>query len=573
MNLQYNYPDDNKSIKDHLKEIKRHGFEYGTQKFLNINNEWESQLSNTQYDKSADTIFHGIGDRYTRCLDITGKLGNKAEILSNIFKQVHVIEFDDNLIELQKIRFKEKKCTNISITKCDLLKLPFPDNFFDLILCNEILDDITKFVKIENQKEAHKKMIQELKRVTTEEGCIIFGVNNNHNLKRLVTQKFSKYMSILKDNDLQIKPFWALPSYNTPYYSGEIYNNITSKAFFKNIDTFISILNGGKPQSKIKRLIFSIFKNLNYPFIKTMIQIFSPSFVFCCWKKNTSKSLESWIKKETGYQNILRMSRHEKILFMLVNIKGEIEKAVYMKRYGSEVPDQIKFFERKFPNVKNPSERIWIVDWLKGRPVNPENEDEVMATINWLIEFQKKTKLEIMNKNDAITETTFIKKGLEHFGYKNINYFEWLKQYEEYIEQNEINMTSVHGDFWFSNIVYEPETRKISIIDWDTYSEKGNPYEDFIWLLCNLMGKSSKHPTLKFKKYLEGNGEMNKIMELLKNQINSCFGFKLDFILLLRINLMKWMIIEKQIDEKNTGKIIKTQKSMFTEMLEILSEY
>ena len=196
-----------------------------------------------------------------------------------------------------------------------------------------------------------------------------------------------------------------------------------------------------------------------------------------------------------------------------------------------------------------------------------------MATINWLIEFQKKTKLEIMNKNDAITETTFIKKGLEHFGYKNINYFEWLKQYEEYIEQNEINMTSVHGDFWFSNIVYEPETRKISIIDWDTYSEKGNPYEDFIWLLCNLMGKSSKHPTLKFKKYLEGNGEMNKIMELLKNQINSCFGFKLDFILLLRINLMKWMIIEKQIDEKNTGKIIKTQKSMFTEMLEILSEY
>ena len=106
-------------------------------------------------------------------------------------------------------------------------------------------------------------MIQELKRVTTEEGCIIFGVNNNNNnLKRLVIQKFSKYMSILKDNDLQIKPFWALPSCNTPYYSGEIYNNITSKAFFKNIDTFISILTGGKPQSKIKRLIPTTNKSI-----------------------------------------------------------------------------------------------------------------------------------------------------------------------------------------------------------------------------------------------------------------------------------------------------------------------
>ena len=54
-----------------------------------------------------------------------------------------------------------------------------------------------------------------------------------------------------------------------------------------------------------------------------------------------------------------------------------------------------------------------MIDWLKGRPINPENEDEVIATINWLIEFQKKTKLGVMNKNDVIMETTFIKKGLE----------------------------------------------------------------------------------------------------------------------------------------------------------------
>ena len=55
--------------------------------------------------------------------------------------------------------------------------------------------------------------------------------------------------------------------------------------------------------------------------------------------------------------------------------------------------NKLVFFERKFPNVKEPLERIWLVNWLKGRPVNPKNEDEIIAIIDWLIEFQKKTKL------------------------------------------------------------------------------------------------------------------------------------------------------------------------------------
>ena len=79
---------------------------------------------------------------------------------------------------------------------------------------------------------------------------------------------------------------------------------------------------------------------------------------------------------------------------------------------------------------------------------------------------------------------------------------------------------------------------------------------------------------LKFKKYLEGNGEMNKIMELLKNQINSYFGFKLDYSLLFRINLMKWMIIQDQVGEKSSGGIKKSQQSViFLKILDILTEY
>jgi len=585
-NYDFSQVSNNKLIKELIKKIKKSGFENGVKKFLITNNKLESQLNNTQYDKSVDVIFHGIGKKFSRCLNIRDELGNKSEILSNIFKQVYLIEFDNDSIELQNLRFKEREISNISITKSNLLKLPFPDNFFDLILCNEILDDVEKFGEKNLQKETREKIIQELKRIINDEGCIIFGINNNFNVKTKLKEcindflglkkgRFTKYFSILENKGLLIKPLWAFPSYFHPLFSGEISNDITLKGFFKNINSLISSQNEGH-QGRIIEIILFIFKKMNYPFIESIIQIFSPSFVFCCWKNDNPKSLENWIKDETGYKNILRLSKHEKIIFMLLNFKGEIEKGVYIKRYGNEIPNEIKFLKREFPELKKPTERIWKVNWLKGRPVNSKNQNEVMATIDELIKFQTKTKSEIMNKDDAIKETLFIKKGLEYFGYKNIKYYEWLKQYEDYIEQNKINMTSVHGDFWFSNVIFDPKTKNINIIDWESCSEKGNPYEDFMWLLCNFMGMSSKNPILKFKKYLEGNGEMNKMMEQMKNKINLHFGFKLDFILLLRINLMKWMIIQKQINEKNSSNTINSKESQrmkHAEMLEILSKY
>ena len=305
---------------------------------------------------------------------------------------------------------------------------------------------------------------------------------NKGQIEQQIEQTSQYFKTQMQDEDgqtylLAIDP-WLWAGYTRNYIENGYFGNE-----IKNGKSWYNLRNGreGKEATfnflpffeSIVYKILKIFKNLNYPFIKTIIQIFSPSLVFCCWKKNNPNSLERWIKEETGYENILRMSRQEKNLFMLLNSKGEIEKAVYIKRYGHEIPNKIKFFERKFPNIKNPNERIWKVDWLKGRPINPKNKHEIIATIDELIEFQKKTKLEKMDKNDVFEEIMFIKKGLEYYGYNDIKYFEWLEQYEKFIDQNQISMTPVHGDFWFSNVVYDPETKKIILKELELLDKRG----------------------------------------------------------------------------------------------------
>ena len=379
----------------------------------------------------------------------------------------------------------------------------------------------------------------------------------------------------MKNENLITKSFWTYPSYNTPLYSGDIFDNISSKAFFKNFSSLISLSNKKTIQTKIIDFIFLIFNYTNYPFSKSLIQILSPSFVLCCWKKNNLETFEDWIKNETGYQNILRMSRHEKILFMLLNKKSEIKKCVYVKRYGHKMPKKIKFFEREKPEEKS-SERIMMADWIKGRPVNYRNHDEVMKGINELINFQIKTKSRLMNSKDITNEIIFIKKGLEQYDCKDEKYNKWLEQYEKYIKKNNINLTSVHGDFWFSNLIYDSESKRINIIDWDGYLKEGNPFVDFIWLLCNLMGMSSKDYALQFKKHLEEKGENSVLINLIKNKINLHFGFKIDYILLLKIYLIKWMIIQKQTKEENTDYKIdlkNIQTTKHEKLLGILSNY
>ena len=555
-------------IKDLITEIDRSNYEFAVEEFLILNPNFKSLLVYSKFDKSADIIFHGLGRNTSRCLEIKSELGNRSEILSNIFRQVYSIEFNDEYVELQKRRFNRKNCNNVSITKCDLLKLPFPDNFFDMVLCNGVLDNIATFIQTCSSSEAQKKLVLELKRVINDNGCIIFGVKNKHGFKItensnkkdneiLSKHGFSKYRSILEDSDLSVKPYWVLTSYNRPHYSGSLYDEIATKWLFRNLD----ILFGTKILTKKIELILSLLKKVNYPFTKIMMKFFSPYFVFYCSKTSHSGSIENWIKKNTKYTSLLRISHRFKNLFILINTKGEAEKVVYIKRHGDDFPNKIdeqklpdKIDKQKLSDMKEPSKRIWLAKWLNGRPVNSQNENEVLAAIDWLIDLQNNTKQERMNKNDIIAETSVIRKKLESLLLEDINQYNgWLDEYEKYMEKNPFYKTLVHGSFGGGNVLFDPKTRKINVIDWEDLREKGNPCYDFVRFLFYVMTSTSTNPLQRFKECLKDQGDMSKITQQVESKINMHFGFQLDLVLLLRYFLMKIMTTDEE--EKITEKL------------------
>jgi len=94
----------NQSLKDLLQQINSIGYDNAIENFLNLKPEYRSVLTYTKYDQSADIIFHNIGNNNLRCLELKSGLGNKSEILSNIFKYVYSIEFDKEFLEFQRKR-------------------------------------------------------------------------------------------------------------------------------------------------------------------------------------------------------------------------------------------------------------------------------------------------------------------------------------------------------------------------------------------------------------------------------------------------------------------------------------
>lgn len=189
-------------------------------------------------------------------------------------EEIHGIDLNENYLMLAKKNCLDKR---VNIKRANINSLPYPDQYFDLIICSEILEHL----------KDDKKAIRELKRVLKDNGSLIITVPNynfpflwdpinwvlmklfnthvNKNIwwlagiwadhNRLYTEKQIK--KLVTDNGLKIRKLQLILHWCWPFSHFLLYGigkNLVERFGFNNFNRF-----NIKSDKKISKLIAYIF--------------------------------------------------------------------------------------------------------------------------------------------------------------------------------------------------------------------------------------------------------------------------------------------------------------------------
>ena len=107
--------------------------------------------------------------RNLKLLDIGASSGLISKYLSDFFGEVHAIDVDTKSIKFAKTKFKKK---NLKFYLMDALDMKFPNESFDVIVCNQVYYCV----------KDPQKLMNEIFRVLKKGGICFFGARNKYTL-------------------------------------------------------------------------------------------------------------------------------------------------------------------------------------------------------------------------------------------------------------------------------------------------------------------------------------------------------------------------------------------------------
>jgi SAM-dependent methyltransferase len=514
-----------------LNSIEKEGYSKAVNNFLRNNSDFRSRFDS----KEGNIGFRAITKKSCRCLIINSDLGNIPECLSQSFDQVFSLD-DDEKISIQEYRFNEKGIKNINLVKNESEIDSFPENYFDLIIVNRLYH---------NSRNDILRFLERIKQILDKNGCLCLGLDNKLGIKisqqeedeKCYVSTFEGYTKILKSVGFQIAAFWALPSFDRLHYSGRMDDDISLKWFFQNFDR--KFLVDGK-----YKMIGRFLKLFNKTARKFFLEKFSPSFIFYCYFEESPKTLEDMIKDNFKFKNLILHPRMNKIMYFLLDEKGNPRKVVTCKPTTYSLDEIIVPVNRIFPNMRNPDEKMIVEEWEEGRPLDRFDDEGIEITMKWLTEFQKKSKGEKLSNEEFEYETTNVRNELANIEImRELPYQKWLNEYKDEIKDRNLEKTGVHGDFQVRNILVDHNRKKANIIDWDwRFQEQGNPLYDYVWLATSMMMISS-NPVEEFSKNYKKTDGIMKSIKIIKDTMRKNFHTELNFIKLQRFMIMRFITI------------------------------
>ena len=535
-----------------LKEINKQGYQKGVNLFIKKFPKYSTQLINSEFNQSIDHLFYCLTKENNHCLVLENQFGNTIETLSNVFHHVISQNTSQDFLKIQSQRFKQIDKNNVTLIHSNFEKLLFPDNYFDLIVVENLFDKIN----IKDKKKV-SILISEISRILRSGGCLVF----NHK------EANSDLKQILDNSNLKIRKYWSMQTDQNPSFSGKYEDDIGLKWYMDNLSNFLATK---KISFKKKMMLWTIKKGSKQT-TRIFKKKFVPTIAFCCFKNKVPITISDFVEKEIGYKHFVIQSRPKKIVGILIGKKGLAQKIVNFNRYGFDFPSEITTVTRQFPKMNDPNKRLWVEDWFDGISINPQNVEDVFSALDWLIKFQNMTKQGLIDKNDINREMDELKNSIKKNSSLNDSQcFKWIDEYKLFREKNTFHYTAIHGDFWINNILINPDTSKIHIIDWEKYKQKGDPLYDFMFFFVRLMTKT-KNSSLDIERFQncinEKTNDYKKIIQLVK-KINLHFNCDFNLLAVLRIFIIR-RILESPY---GTSIVIKKDKDTQVEMLRLLSE-
>jgi aminoglycoside phosphotransferase (APT) family kinase protein len=94
--------------------------------------------------------------------------------------------------------------------------------------------------------------------------------------------------------------------------------------------------------------------------------------------------------------------------------------------------------------------------------------------------------------------------------FSRLNIEKWFNDYHMLSQKLNIVKAAQHGDFWHGNILFDPKTKQIHVIDWELYTENSNPLHDFVLFVVMAMGLPNNSAD-DFRNNLLGHGQFSPV--------------------------------------------------------------
>ena len=181
--------------------------------------------------------------------------------------------------------------------------------------------------------------------------------------------------------------------------------------------------------------------------------------------------------------------------------------------------------------------------------LDPTNEKEIFAALEWIFNFQNETKNEKMNESDIEYEIDEIEKEMKDYFPNDLFYNKWIKEYENYLKRNTIFKTSLHNDLSFRNFLIDIQSNQVNAIDWERYKKEGNPINDFtMYAFRTFVFKKEDTLEVFRQKIQRKNNEFNLIIDKVQKKFFEHYGFEMELLILIQFHLLRTNTIKGKKD-------------------------